>query len=75
MASTPAESLAGILALGGGVLLAYGAYKNVPVFGPGGLLTGALEHGKLMAATGQSKAAPPTTPHIPAGPNPHGTVQ
>lgn len=57
MAAEPAETLAGVLVMGTGVLLAYGAYKNVPVFGPGGLLTGALEKGKLPTGPGQSKAA------------------
>lgn len=56
MAAEPAETLAGVLVLGTGVLIAYGAYKDVPIFGPGGMLTGALEKGKLQAAPGQSTA-------------------
>lgn len=44
----PASALVGTLALGTGTLIAYAAYKNVPVFGPSGILTGALQTGKLQ---------------------------
>lgn len=42
------ETLFGVAAIGLGSLIAYGAYRNVPVFGPNGLLTGALRTGKLQ---------------------------
>jgi hypothetical protein len=45
---SPVPALIGVTALGLGSLLAYGAYRNVPVFGPGGLLTGALQTGQLQ---------------------------
>ena len=47
-ADEPVPALIGISAVGFGVLLAYGAYRNVPVVGPGGLLTGALQTGQLQ---------------------------
>jgi hypothetical protein len=44
----PAGALIGVSALGMGALIGYAAYKNVPVFGPNGLLTGTLKTGKLQ---------------------------
>jgi len=43
----PAGALLGVTALGMGALIAYGAYRDVPIFGPSGLLTGTLQTGKL----------------------------
>lgn len=51
MAATPGMALAGTASLGMGSLLLYAAYRNVPVFGPDGLLTGALRTGKLQPVT------------------------
>lgn len=62
MAAEPAETLAGVLVLGTGVLIAYGAYKDVPIFGPGGLLTGAIQHGKLQAVPAQGSAGSKNQP-------------
>jgi hypothetical protein len=44
-------AIIGITAIGIGALVGYGAYKNVPVFGPAGLLTSAITTGKLPAAS------------------------
>lgn len=38
----------GVGLMGVGALMGYAAYRNVPVFGPKGLLTGALQQGKLQ---------------------------
>lgn len=47
MAEGPAWTLIGVGAIGFGALLAYGAYRNVPILGPDGLLTLALTKGSL----------------------------
>lgn len=49
MAGEPAETLVGVLGMGIGVLLLYGAYRNEPVFGSKGLLIQALQTGKLQS--------------------------
>lgn len=56
MPGEPAEVLMGVGAMGLGALLAYGAYRDVPVFGPEGLLTGALRQGKLQPVSGKKAA-------------------
>lgn len=57
MAATAGSALAGTLSMGMGSLLVYAAYRNVPVFGPDGLLTGALRTGKLQPVTAQAAQA------------------
>jgi hypothetical protein len=77
----PGDTLIGVIVMGMGVLLAYSAYKNVPVVGSNGLLTSAIQSGKLPAVPSPSGSTPSgntpggTAPHLPPGPNPHGTVQ
>lgn len=44
----PGGTLIGVSAIGLGALVAYGAYKDVPIFGPSGLLTEAIKTGKLQ---------------------------
>jgi hypothetical protein len=50
-------AIIGISAIGIGALIAYGAYKDVPVFGPSGLLTSAISTGKLQATPAKTSAA------------------
>lgn len=76
----PGNTLIGVIVMGMGVLLAYSAYRNVPVVGPSGLLTEAIQKGKLPtvpAPTTSGTAPPGPNPGgtIPPGPNPHGTTQ
>jgi hypothetical protein len=53
------ETFLGWTGLGFGVLLAYGAYKNVPVLGPSGLLTQALTTGKVPTVPKPGTVGPP----------------
>ena len=73
----PGETLIGVIVMGMGVLLAYSAYRNVPMLGSNGLLTEAIQKGKLptVPSPGTNTAQPGTGPNPPKGPNPHGTVQ
>jgi hypothetical protein len=57
MAGGPAETLIGVTVLGMGSLLGYAAYRDVPVFGPEGLLTGALRTGKLQPVSAKQAKA------------------
>jgi hypothetical protein len=43
------DALIGVSVIGFGVLIGYSAYRNVPVFGPAGILTEAIQTGKLQA--------------------------
>ena len=55
------DALIGVTVIGFGVLIGYSAYRDVPVFGPSGLLTKAIQTGKLQAvpsANGGSTIAP-----------------
>lgn len=67
MAGEPAETLVGVLLIGGGSLMGYAAYRDVPVFGPEGLLTGALRTGKLQPVS--AKTARSQTAQAQAKPN------
>lgn len=53
------ETFLGWTGLGFGVLLAYGAYKNVPILGPQGLLTTSLKTGKVPTVQGKGVVGPP----------------
>lgn len=57
MPGEPAETLMGVSVMGVGVLMAYAAYRDVPVFGPNGLLTGALRTGKLQPVSAKHAQA------------------
>ena len=58
-------AIIGVSAIGIGTLIAYGAYKDIPVFGPTGLLTQALQTGKLQKIPATT-AAGTTTAKAPA---------
>lgn len=66
----PAGALIGVTALGLGALIGYGAYKNVPVFGPGGLLTGTLQTGKLEPVVPPAGSSTSTAGGSGSPPNP-----
>lgn len=55
-------AIIGIAAIGIGAMIGYGAYKDVPVFGPTGLLTGAISTGKIQKAPPKPNASTTTTP-------------
>ena len=48
--------------MGVGVLMGYAAYRNVPVFGPNGLLTEAIKTGKLQVIPPKPGTTPPAKP-------------
>lgn len=50
-------AIAGTASLGLGSLLIYAAFRNVPVFGPNGLMSEALRTGKLQPVTAQAAQA------------------
>lgn len=54
MAGEPAEVLMGVGLLGAGFLITYAAYRDVPVFGSDGLLTGALRSGQLQPVSAKT---------------------
>jgi hypothetical protein len=53
------DALIGVSVIGFGVLIGYAAYRDKPVFGSQGLLTDAIQTGKLQTVAGTSQA--PTT--------------
>lgn len=59
--------------MGIGGLMAYSAYRDIPMFGADGLVTRAIEQGRLQAVPGTSPAATqsPAT-GVSQGRNPHG---
>lgn len=57
MAGDPTETLIGVSMVGAGSLLLYAAYRDVPVFGQDGLLTGALRTGKLQPVSAKTAKA------------------
>ena len=56
------DVLIGVLLVGAGVALGYGAYKDVPMFGPDGLITEAIRTGKLQALPKSSQGVGLITP-------------
>lgn len=53
----PGSALIGVGAIGVGSLLLYGAYKNVPIFGPSGVFTQAVKTGKIVSVNAPGSAA------------------
>lgn len=48
MPGESAETMIGVAGIGMGVVLLYGAYRNLPVFGPNGIITQAITTGKVV---------------------------